>query len=66
MELSKGVTVEYADGAVVLKAEIKSLVAEKLADVKAKLESGEIDLIKGTDLDKISAIKVIEAIEKAI
>lgn len=66
MEISKGVTVEYVEGAVVLKAQIKALVLEELAKVKAKFESGEIDLIKGTDMDKQAALMVIGAIEAAL
>ncbi len=66
MEVAKGVTLEYTEGAVVLKAEVKQLVVAELAKVKAKFEAGEIDLIKGTDLDKVAALGIISAIEAAL
>lgn len=66
MELVKGVTVDYAEGAVVLKAEVKALVIGEIEKIQKKVESGEIDLIKGTDLDKMAVMAVIEAIKKAL
>lgn len=66
MEVAKGVTLEYTQGEVVLKAKVKELVIGELAKVKAKFESGEIDLVKGTDLDKAAALGVISAIEMAL
>ncbi len=44
-------------------------VAEKyilgwLADIEAKVESGEIDPIKGTDLDKAAIMAAIGALKK--
>ena len=66
MELSKGITIEYVDGAVVVKAEVKSLLLEELAKIKAKVESGEIDPIKGTDVDKSAILAALNLIEGAI
>ena len=66
MKLAEGVTVDYVEGEVVLKAKVKQLVVAELQKVKAKFESGEIDLIKGTDLDKSAALVVIAAIETAL
>lgn len=63
MELVKGVTVDYVEGAIVLKAEVKSLVLAEIAKVEAKIESGEIDLVKGTDLDKQAALGLISALK---
>lgn len=66
MEVAKGVTLEYTEGEVVLKAKVKELVIGELAKVKAKFESGEIDLVKGTDLDKSAALAIIAAVEAAL
>lgn len=63
MEVTKGVTLEYVDGAVVLKAEVKALIMAELEKVKAKVESGEIDPVKGTDLDKTAILGAIGFIE---
>lgn len=38
-------------------------MADKVAEFKAKVESGEIDPIKGTDADKIIILKVIASFE---
>ncbi len=66
MKLAEGVTVDYVDGEVVLKAKVKQLVVAELEKVKAKFESGEIDLVKGTDLDKAAALAIISALEAAL
>lgn len=66
MELGKGLSVEYVEGALVLKAEVKALVLEELAKIEAKFESGEIDLIKGTDFDKNAAMMFFSAIKAAL
>lgn len=39
------------------------LVVPALDAFKAKVESGEIDLIKGTDLDKEALLKAVEFIK---
>ena len=66
MKLAEGVTVDYVEGEVVLKAKVKQLVVAELEKVKAKFESGEIDLVKGTDLDKAAALAIISALEAAL
>jgi anti-sigma28 factor (negative regulator of flagellin synthesis) len=52
MQLGKDLAVKY--------------LAEKIAELKAKIESGEIDLIKGTDMDKEVLLKGIAALEAVI
>lgn len=66
MEVTKGVTLEYTEGEVVLKAKVKELVLAEIAKVEAKIESGEIDLVKGTDLDKQAALGLISALKGVI
>lgn len=52
MELTKGVTLDYTGGQIVLKADVAPVVNKVIDDLKAKIESGEVDPIKGTDFDK--------------
>lgn len=66
MEISKGVTLDYTGGAIVLKAEIAGLALPVLQDIKAKVDSGAIDPIKGTDLDKMLLDQVIDALIAAV
>jgi len=54
------------DGGVELHVKPLVLLGPALDGVKAKIESGEIDLIKGTDLDKEGLLKAIEFIKAEI
>ena len=45
---------------------VEKYLAVRLVDLKAKIESGEVDLIKGTDLDKKGLLIVLNALEKAL
>lgn len=66
MELSKGVTVNYKEGKIVAEVEVASLILPKLEELKAKIESGEIDPIKGTSLDAVAMIGAIDFIKAEI
>lgn len=66
MEISKGVSVDYKDGKVVAEIEVASLIVPKLDELKAKIESGEIDPIKGTSLDAVAMIGAIDFIKAEI
>lgn len=66
MILAEGIVLDYVDGKVMLSAEVRALVAPALDSIKAKVESGEIDPIKGTDLDKQALLKAIEYIKSVI
>jgi hypothetical protein len=63
MKLLEGVELKLEAGKLMLIAELAALILPKLAEIKAKVESGEIDLIKGMDLDKVAILKAIELIE---
>jgi hypothetical protein len=63
MKLLEGVELKLEAGKLMLIAELAALILPKLAEIKAKVESGEIDLIKGMDLDKVAVLKAIELIE---
>lgn len=66
MKLNEHIDVDYVGGEVVLKARVAALLLPKLESLKAKFESGEIDLIKGTDLDKRAALLVLDALIKEV
>lgn len=66
LEVSKGVTVDYKDGKVVVEAQVAQFANPVLDDLKAKVESGEIDPIKGTDLDKSVILGAIEFLKSAV
>lgn len=55
----EGVKVSYKDGKVVAEIEVKAVLAPELEKMIAKVESGEIDIVKGTDLDKTAALIVL-------
>lgn len=71
MEIAKGVTLDFVGGEVVLKAQgtgfellakgqVAGLAVPVLNEIKAKVESGEIDPIKGTDLDKTTLLGALD------
>lgn len=66
MELAKGLSVDLVGGDVILKYKLAELVIPALDSVAAKFQSGAIDLIKGTDIDKEAALKLIAAIKAEI
>jgi len=72
MELFKGGTLDYKDGSVVLSAldgnltlqlKAMALVGPMIDSMVSKIESGEIDLVKGTDIDKFVALQVLGLIK---
>jgi hypothetical protein len=66
MELGKGFSVEYSEGKVVLSAKVAELLNPILDSFKQKIESGEIDPIKGTDLDKAVLTRAIDFLKAEI
>lgn len=63
MELFKGGSLDYKDGALLLQIKVAGFILPKLDEIQKKVESGEIDLIKGTDLDKMAVLQVLAAIK---
>ena len=70
-----GVSVDYKDGKAIVSAfdgsveltvKAAALVNPLLDKVIAKVESGEIDLIKGTDLEKGPVLQVLAALKAEI
>lgn len=64
MEVYKNVFINMEEGQVVLKVDLKTMVLPLLENIKADLEVGKIDPIKGTDLDKMALETAIELIAK--
>lgn len=64
MVITKGVQLDYSAGKLALTADLGGLLIPILEDLKAKVESGAIDPIKGTDLDKVAIEQVIALAEK--
>ena len=65
-EITKGVSVKLENGVVSVEADLKVLALPVIEDIQKKIESGEIDLIKGTDLDATVANKVLEQLKKVL
>ena len=63
MKLLEGVELKLEAGKVILSANLAALIMPKLAEIKAKVESEEIDLTKGLEIDKVAILKAIELIE---
>jgi hypothetical protein len=64
MEVTKNVFLNLEEGNIVLKVDIKTMIIPVLNNLKADLEAGKIDPIKGTELDKMAIEAAIEMIEK--
>ena len=59
-EISKGVVAKLEGGVASLSVDLGQLVVPALEKFKSQVESGEIDLIKGTDIDKDVLVKALE------
>lgn len=60
MELAKGVELKYEEGKLILSADVKALVLDGL---EAQIQSGAIDIVHGTDMDKELLLKAIAALK---
>lgn len=65
-EITKGVIAKLENGVVSVEADLKVIAVPVIEDIQKKIESGEIDLIKGTDLDATVANKVLEQLKKVL
>lgn len=65
-EITKGVEIGIKEGKAYLEADLKLLAVKPIEEVEAKVESGEIDIIKGTDIDKVVFLKVSALIKAQI
>lgn len=59
MEIAKGIDADYKDGKIIVEVKVAEQVVPVLDGVIGKIESGEIDLVKGTDIDKTVALQVL-------
>lgn len=60
MEVMKNVEANLKDGKIVVEINVGAMLIPAIEGVKAKIEAGEIDLIKGTDIDKEVMLKAID------
>jgi hypothetical protein len=63
MEVLNGVELDYKEGKVVVSVAVAAMVIPAVDALKAKIEAGDVDLIKGTDLDKEILLKAIDYIK---
>lgn len=66
MKVTQGVEVEYKEGKIVASVEVAKIVVPALESIEAKVESGEIDPVKGTDLDRAALLKAIAFLKVAV
>lgn len=62
-QLMEGVMVKLEGGKLSLEADFGLMLVPKLDALVAKFESGEIDIVKGTDLDKSAALILLANIK---
>jgi hypothetical protein len=63
MQLREGVNADYKEGKIIIEVEVAKQLNPLLDKIKADVESGEIDPIKGTDLDKMGLLAAIETVK---
>lgn len=61
--LGQHAEVDYAEGCVVVKVKVAAAAVPFLDGMIAKVESGDIDPIKGTDLDKAAMLQLLNALK---
>ena len=77
MDLGHGISVDYQEGELVMKAQgngfeivakgqVAGLALPVLDQIRAKVESGEIDPIKGTEFDKAMILQVIDTLKASL
>jgi hypothetical protein len=59
MELLQNVNADLKDGKIVLEINVGAMLLPRIEKLEAQVQSGEVDLIKGTDLDKMALLQVI-------
>lgn len=66
MQIVKNVELKLEGGKLIIEGDLKAFIVPVLEKLKADVEAGIIDPIKGTDLDKVAIEQVIELIEKQL
>lgn len=64
MKMFENIELDFKAGKVVVSIDLKSLIVPALQSLKNDIESGKVDPIKGTDLDKEALVHVLDIIEK--
>ena len=66
MELMKNVELKYENGKAIVEIEVKTVVIAEIEKIEAKVQSGEIDLLPGTELDKVLVGKILAAVKALV
>lgn len=66
VKIAEGAHLSLDKGKVAITVDVGMIVNPKLEEIKVKIQSGEIDLIKGTDLDKMLLMQVVDALQKEL
>jgi len=66
MEIAKGVEAKYEAGKIIVEVKVADQVNPLLEKLKGDIESGAVDLVKGTDIDKAVVLPVIALIQEYI
>jgi len=67
LDIDKGiVSLEALEGKLKVQLALGALVAPVLDKVKADVESGKIDLIKGTSMDQLALVQALEFLKKEL
>lgn len=62
--MNLGKYAEYKEGKIII--DVGAMAEPVLIGIKEKIESGAIDPVKNTDLDKVAMMKMIDAIIAAV
>jgi len=66
MEVMKHVQLKYEEGKAIVEIEVKPVVVAEIEKIEAKVASGEIDLIPGTELDKLLVGQILAAVKALV
>lgn len=66
MELMKNVELKYENGKAIVEIEVKTVVIAEIEKIEAKVQSGEIDLLPGTELDKVLVGQILAAVKALV
>jgi hypothetical protein len=63
MEVFKNVSADLKDGKVFVEINVGAMLLPRIEALELQVQNGEIDLIKGTDFDKVALLQVIAIIK---
>jgi len=66
MELMKNVEFKYEEGKAKIEISVKEVLVKEIEKIEAKIASGEIDLVPGTELDKMLVGQILAAVKALV